>query len=354
MRREHLLRRQAGTNTVVSVVLPVYNERGVLAQLVESIDIALTSCLRSHEIIFVNDGSQDGSREILDELSESHPHVKVLHFSRNFGHQAAVHAGLEHASGDAVIVMDADLQDDPASLPRFVDKWREGFDVVYAIRTQRKEGALKRLLFYSFYRILNSITETPLPNDAGNFGLIDRSVVDAIGQLSDHDRFFPGLRQWVGYRQAGILVERAARYDDKPRVSMRGLWRLAKSAVFSFSSLPLTIFYTIAVLSLLVFAATACFTLYHKFCTGLAIPGWTSLLMTACFFGAMNALGIAILGEYISRIYNQVRARPLYLVAEKRNFTSIETASANIGEPARHKNIRESEYSQTSDQEILT
>jgi polyisoprenyl-phosphate glycosyltransferase len=320
MRKQPPVRDRAGTDVVVSVVLPVYNEARVLGQLVDRVDLALGSCVSRHEIVFVNDGSCDSSREVLNELADSHSHVKVLHFSRNFGHQAAVQAGLEHAVGGAVIVMDSDLQDDPACLPGLIEKWREGFDVVYAIRKERKECALKRFLFYSFYRFLNAITELPMPNDAGNFGLIDRKVVEAIKHLSDRDRFFPGLRQWVGYRQAGIPVERAARYDDRPRVSLRGLCRLAKSAVFSFSSLPLTVFYTIAVLALLVFAGTACFTLYHKFCTGLAIPGWTSVLMIACFFGAMNALGIAILGEYISRIYNQVRARPLYLVAEKRNF----------------------------------
>jgi dolichol-phosphate mannosyltransferase len=217
-------------------------------------------------------------------------------------------------------------------LPRFVEKWQEGYDVVYAIRINRKEGALKRFLFYAFYRALNAITESPLPKDAGNFGLIDRKVVDAIIQLSDRDRYFPGLRRWVGYRQIGIPVERGPRYDDKPRVSLLGLWRLAKSAVFSFSSLPLTVFYTIAFVSLLIFASLGCFTLYHKLFTGLATPGWTSIVMSACFFGSMNALGIAILGEYISRIYNQVRARPLYLVAEKRNFDDPARKPADAGQ----------------------
>jgi glycosyltransferase involved in cell wall biosynthesis len=308
---------------IISVVLPVYNEVTVLRKLVADIDAALVYCGRRHEIVFVNDGSDDGSREVLDEIANRLPHVKVLHFSRNFGHQAAVHAGLEHARGDAVIIMDSDLQDDPASLPRFIEKWREGYEVVYAIRTERKEGALKRFLFYAFYRALNAITESPLPKDAGNFGLIDRKVVDAIRQLSDRDRYFPGLRCWVGYRQVGILVERGARYDHKPRVSLRGLWRLAKSAVFSFSSLPLTIFYTIAFVSLAIFVSLACFIFYHKLFTDKAIPGWASTLMTGCFFGSMNALGIAILGEYVSRIYNQVRARPLYLVAHKTNLEDV-------------------------------
>jgi polyisoprenyl-phosphate glycosyltransferase len=310
---------RARPEALISVILPVFNEARVLCRLMHMVGTALEGCACEHEILFVNDGSRDGSKEILDHLAETNAHVKVLHFSRNFGHQAAVHAGLEHAQGDAVIVMDADLQDDPACLPRLVDKWREGFEVVYAVRADRKECAAKRFLFYAFYRILNLVAQSRIPKDAGNFGLIDRQVVDALLGLPDRDRFFAGLRSWVGYRQTGIVVERAARYDGRPRVSLRGLWRLAKSAVFSFSTAPLGIFYGIAGLSLAGFAVLACFSFSCKLFAG-AVPDWSIYVMTSCFFGALNALGIAILGEYITRIYDQVRGRPLYLVAEKRNF----------------------------------
>jgi dolichol-phosphate mannosyltransferase len=304
----------------VSVVLPVYNEGKVLETLERAVSGALGEAGCRGEIIFVNDGSRDESGAILDRLAAADPRVRVLHLARNFGQQAAVQAGLEHARGDAVVLMDADMQDDPASIARFVAKWREGFDVVYAIRVARKENAAKRFLFHAFYRVLNRIATTPMPPDAGNFGLVDRRVADAIVRLRDRDRYYAGLRSWVGYRQTGIEVERGPRYDGRPRVSMLGLWRLAQSAVFSFSAFPLAIFYAIALLSMTAFLGLAGFTLYHKLFSGLAIPGWTSVMMASSFFGAINSLGIAVLGEYVLRIYDQVRSRPLYLVDRRVNF----------------------------------
>jgi polyisoprenyl-phosphate glycosyltransferase len=305
---------------LVSVVLPLYDEAAVLHTLTRRVEAALQGTGCRYEIVFVNDGSGDESASILDRLARENPHVRVVHFSRNFGHQAAVQAGLTFAEGDAVVVMDSDLQDDPAAIRDFIARWREGYDVVYAVRHSRKENAVKRSLFYGFYRLLNAISETPIPNDAGNFGLVDRKVAEHIVRMADRDRFYPGLRRWVGFRQIGVPVERHARHDDRPRVSLRQLWRLAKSAIFSFSSFPLTAFYAIAALSMLACGAVCAFTLYHKLFTGLAVPGWTSMTMAASFFGAINALGIGILGEYVIRIYDQVRARPLFVVERQVNF----------------------------------
>ncbi len=305
---------------LVSIVLPVYNEKEVLETLAQGILSALAKTGSHGELIFVDDGSRDGSSEEMDRLALGDPRLKVLHLSRNFGHQAALQAGLAHAKGDVVVVMDADLQDDPAAIGRFIEKWQEGFDVVYAIRTARKESLPKRLLFHLFYRFLNLIARIPLPSDAGNFGLVDRRVAQEIVRLLDRDRYYAGLRGWVGFRQVGVEVARGQRYDDRPRVSLFGLVRLAKSAIFSFSTFPLMVFYAIGSLSLAVFLGLASFTLYHKLFTGLAIPGWTSITMVSSFFGAMNALGIAVLGEYVIRIYEQVRSRPLYLVERKVNF----------------------------------
>lgn len=286
-------------------------------------DLLLRSAERSncrYEILYVNDGSTDESESILSALAAANPSIRVLHLSRNFGHQAAVQAGLEYARGDAVVVMDSDLQDDPAAITEFLAHWRAGYDVVYAVRYNRKESPPKRFLFYSFYRILNAVADIQIPQDAGNFGLVDRTVVKHILQLSDRDRFYPGLRRWVGFRQIGVRVERQARHDSRPRVSVKQLFGLAKTAVFSFSRVPLAVFYMVAVASAFVCCGLTAFTLYHKLLTGLATPGWTSITMAASFFGALNALGIAILGEYVIRIYDQVRARPLYLVSSKVNF----------------------------------
>ncbi len=304
----------------ISVVLPLYNEQRVLRRLRNAIFAALEPCGCRVEIIFVNDGSSDGGDQILDAMAAADDRVRVLHLSRNFGHQAAVQAGLAHATGDAVIVMDADLQDDPACLPRFIEKWQAGYDVVYAQRTGRKENWIKRLLFFAFYRVLNAVSTTPIPNDAGNFSLIDRSAVRHVASLTECDRYLPGLRTWVGFRQTGIPVERGARHDDRPRVSMLGLFKLAKTAIISFSRVPLSLFYTIAVVSVLVCMGCTAFTLYHRLLTDLAIPGWTSITIVASFFGAINALGIGVLGEYVVRIYDQVRARPQFIVARSVNF----------------------------------
>ena len=311
-------------NAVISVVLPVFNEVAVIAQLCREIFATLKKCGCQCELIFVNDGSSDGSAETLDALAASDSRIRVLHLSRNFGHQAAVHAGLQHAHGDAVVVMDTDLQDDPNRLVDFVAKWREGYDVVYAERKNRKEGLVKRGLFYAFYRLLNAISNTRLPNDAGNFGLVDRTVAQEISQLSEADRYYPGLRCWVGYDQIGVPVERGARHDDTPRVSWWGLVRLAKTALFSFSSAPLAFFYAVSACSLVVCVTFMGFTLYHKLVTGLAIPGWTSTIVVASFFGALNALGIGVLGEYVVRIYDQVRGRPAFIVARRRNLDGNE------------------------------
>lgn len=316
----------------VSVVMPVFNEVAVLRQLCGQVVDSLATLACRVELVFVNDGSSDGSAGLLDQLAREDSRIRVLHLSRNFGHQAALQAGLSHATGDAVIVMDADMQDAPSCLADFVERWQEGFDVVYAIREKRKEGPVKRLLFFAFYRVLRAVSATEMPRDAGNFGLIDRRVLDNILRMGEYDRYYAGLRSWVGFRQTGIVVERLARHDSQPRVSFLGLCSLAKTALFSFSSAPLGLFYAIAVVSLLVFGAFTGFTLYHKFVTGRAIPGWTSSIMIASFFGALNALGIGVLGEYVVRIYDQVRGRPKFIVSRSVNLSTNSIAEPDVEE----------------------
>jgi dolichol-phosphate mannosyltransferase len=308
---------RSSRNVLLSIVLPVFNEVDILERLHARVSHAVRRAAMPFEIIYVDDGSSDGSSAQLDELVRRDSHVTVVHLSRNFGHQAAIQAGLCEARGDAVILMDSDLQDEPEAIQRFVEQWRAGFDVVYAIRADRKEALPKRLLFGGFYRLLSAIATTPLPLDAGIFGLMDRRVVAELLGLPERDRYLPGLRSWVGFRQTGIVVERHARYDDSPRVSLLGLFRLAKTAIFSFSTFPLTVFYVIGLSALTIFAGLATFSLFCKLFTNLAIPGWTSHILSASFFGALNALGVSILGEYVIRIYDQVRARPMCLVARR-------------------------------------
>ncbi|MCE5267663.1 MAG: glycosyltransferase family 2 protein, partial [Planctomycetaceae bacterium] len=244
---------RAMERALLSVVLPAYNEARVLPILSARIAAVLSTLSLRYEIIFVNDGSTDETRQVLDQLAAASNAVHVIHLSRNFGHQAAVQAGLAHARGDAVVLMDSDMQDSPEAIPRFVAAWREGYDVVYALRTQRKENLIKRLLFSGFHRLMSAIASVPIPADAGIFGLIDRRVARQILAMGERDRYFPGLRSWVGFSQKGIIVERVARYDSNPRVSMLGLFRLAKTAIFSFSTFPLRTFHVIGAVAATVF-----------------------------------------------------------------------------------------------------
>ena len=326
-------------DTLVSVILPVFNEVRILSELTAAIETALANT--QFEIIYVNDGSRDGSENLLDELAAIKSHVKVLHLSRNFGQTSAVLAGLNSGTGNVFIVMDSDMQDDPSTIPRFLEKWREGFDIVYALRVKRKENFLKVLLFTAFYRILHKLSSFHIPLDAGNFGLIDGRAARLIMQFHESDRFYPGLRSWIGFRQIGIEIERNDRYDKQSRKSLVELFSLARTAVFSFSTIPLLIFYWLSIVSFLVFCGFSTFALYHKFITGLSIPGWTSMIMISCFFGSLNSLGIAILGEYIARIYDQVRARPAFIIKRMVNMSqaspnsSWESEFASVKMPAK-------------------
>ncbi|HEX4143648.1 MAG TPA: glycosyltransferase family 2 protein [Pirellulales bacterium] len=305
---------------LISVVLPVFNEAKVLEELRRRVQSALAACGTGQEIIFVNDGSTDDTAQILDSLAQRHSHVRVIHLARNFGHQAAIQAGLCHARGDAVVLMDSDLQDSPEAIGRLVAEWITGYDVVYAVRRDRPEAIWKRCLFAGFHALLSRVASNTIPSDAGNFSIIDARVVREIVALGERDRYLPGLRGWVGFKQRGVEVSRERRYDDRPRVSLGGLFRLAKTAIFSFSSFPLTLFYVIAYSSLLAFVMLGSYALICKALTTLSIPGWTSNVLVASFFGAINSLGICILGEYVIRIYDQVRGRPMFVVDQTRNL----------------------------------
>jgi dolichol-phosphate mannosyltransferase len=333
--------------TTVSVVLPVYNEEEVLGTLFRRVRESVESTGARLEIVFVDDGSRDRGGELLDGLAEVHPQVRVIHLSRNFGHQAAVQAGLAHATGDVVLLMDSDLQDSPEALPRMLLQWHAGYDVVYAIRSRRQEWFWKRFLFSAFHRTLSLVANTSIPIDAGNFCLMDARVVREIVRLGERDRYLPGLRSWVGFRQIGIEVRRGARYDGRPRVSLSGLFRLAKTAIFSFSTFPLFAFSLIGYLALAVFLGVSGYSLYCRLFTDLAVPGWASNVLVGSFFGAVNALGISMLGAYVARIYDQVRGRPIYLVERTVNVT--DPFSSRTEAPARSRRDDEA-YQQLLDE----
>jgi dolichol-phosphate mannosyltransferase len=309
--------RDLGSDWVISVVAPFYNEVKNIKAFVEELENEFEKIgyAKQHELILVNDGSTDGSDRELERVVADHAaKIKVVHLSRNFGHAPAVYAGLEHAGGDVIILMDSDMQDDPAFFDLFLQKWREGYDVVYSKRSSRPESAPLRLLFWLFYRILLLMSDTYIPPDAGNFALMDRRVVNIMLSLPEKNIYVPGLRAWVGFKQVGVPVPRRLRYDNSARTSLKGKWNLAFNAIFSFSYLPLIIFRVFGILALTVSLALASYAFYHKLISGLAVTAWASNFITITFFGGLNLFGIGIIGEYISRIYNEVRGRPKYII----------------------------------------
>jgi dolichol-phosphate mannosyltransferase len=305
--------RRVEQSPLVSVVLPVYNELAALPRLVHQLHEVFQTTGYEYELVFADDGSTDGGAAWLKDAAREFNNLNVVVLTRNFGQQSALQAGLEEARGDVVVVMDSDLQDDPAAIPRFLEAWRAGYDVAYAVRTQRRENWVKRSLFFAFYRVLRMLAEVPIPTDAGNFGLLDRRVVNHLQALPERTRFFPGLRSWVGFRQIGIPVARLSRYDAVPRVSFWQLVRLAKTAIFSFSGAPVIAFWIIALVSGILFCLGGLASAVALI-LGRSLPPITNTVLIASFFATLNATGIAVLGEYIVRILDQVQGRPAYLV----------------------------------------
>jgi len=305
----------------ISVILPVYNERETLQELKARLTPVLEERVGgSFEVLFVDDGSRDGSDLIIDGFHERDPRFKAIHFSRNFGHQAALQAGLDAAAGDAVVLMDADLQDPPEVLEQFIKLWRQGYQVVYAVRRKRKEAVWKRAAYAVFYRTMKALAEIDVPLDAGDFCLMDRRVVDALVSLKERNRFLRGLRSWVGFRQIGVEYERDARHAGEPKFTLRKLMTLALSGYIGFSAAPLRMATWLGFISALTGFLVALWTLYTKL-VGIYSPrGWASTLAVIMFIGGVQLLMLGVIGEYLSRVYDEVRQRPLYIVRSRAGF----------------------------------
>jgi glycosyltransferase involved in cell wall biosynthesis len=305
----------------LSLVLPIYNEEQVILELHARLQEFLAKLGLEAEVVFVNDGSKDKSLELLRGLATSEARYRVLSFARNFGHQTAITAGLDYARGQAVVVMDADLQDPPEVVLEMVAKWREGYDVVYGKRRSREgETFFKLLTAKTFYRVFAAMIPIEVPLDTGDFRLMSRAVVVTLRQLREVHRFVRGMVAWVGFRQTAVLYDRPGRFAGETKYPLRKMLRFAIDGITSFSILPLR-FATYLGMFVAVFSvAIAVWALIARFVLHVTVPGWTTVMVLVALLGAAQLLMIGILGEYVGRIYEQVKRRPLYVVGERVNL----------------------------------
>ncbi len=303
-----------------SIVIPIYNEHETIPELYRRLKVVVDTLDGKTEIILVDDGSHDNSYELLKDINKHDPRVKIIRFSRNFGHQTAISAGIDASSGEAVILMDGDLQDPPEVLPQFISKWRENFDVVYAIRRNRKENLFKRTAYAVFYRLLKKLSYLDIPLDSGDFCLMDKRVIDTIKGMRERARFIRGLRTWAGFRQTGLEYERDYRFAGEPKYTFSSLLRLAYDGLFSFSTVPLRL----AVYAGFLFSGIAflggLLIIYRRLVHGIDVVGWASTIVIIIFLGGIILATLGVIGEYISRIYDEVKNRPLYVIQEKIGF----------------------------------
>ncbi|MEB3328908.1 MAG: glycosyltransferase family 2 protein [Candidatus Sericytochromatia bacterium] len=304
----------------LSVVVPLFNEEANVAELERRLTAVLTGLGLRWEVLLVNDGSLDGTRSLLDALCAQDRRYKALHLTRNFGHQAAVSAGLDHAEGDTVAVLDADLQDPPELLGAMRARWAEGYHVVYGVRRKRKEAWLKRASYWLYYRVLRLSSSLEIPLDAGDFSLMDRRVVLALRALPERNRFVRGIRHWVGFRQVGLAYERDARHAGEVKYTPRKLVRLALDGLIAFSDAPLRLAIYLGMLFALSSFVLAVGFVAIKLTLDVEPRGWTSTVILMLFIGGVQLLTLGIIGEYISRIYDEVKRRPVYLVAQRMNL----------------------------------
>lgn len=311
----------------VSVIIPCFNEEAVLPQVFQRLTEAANLWGVDYEVICVDDGSRDRTWELLQAQNAADPRWCCLTFSRNFGHQAAVSAGLAYASGDAVIIIDADLQDPPEEIRRLLAKWREGFDVVFAVRKKRADPALKRALAWGFYRLLAKLSPLPIPADAGDFCLLDRKVVNVMNSFSERNRYLRGLRTWCGFKQAAVEFERDSRAAGQPQYTFRRSLKLALDGLFSFSAAPLKLATNLGLLvSSFAFLGTV-FTFAqkifaHQFAKiGLAPgPGFPTVVISILFLGGVQLICMGILGEYVGRMYDEIKGRPIWVIQDSRGL----------------------------------
>ena len=316
---------------LLSVIVPCYNEEDVLRATHERLSNVLREMPElDYELLFVNDGSRDQTQQILTHLQLHDHRVRVLLLSRNFGHQIAVTAGLEEAVGDAVVIIDADLQDPPEVIPQMVHLWREGNDVVYGIRMDRQgESRFKLWTAKAFYRLINRLSETKMPLDAGDFRLLDRKVVDVIKTMPERARFLRGMVSWAGFRQVSIPYDRAARHAGDSKYPLRKMIHFAMDGIISFSLVPLKLAIWTGFLAIWIAVAGIIVAIIDRLLEKNLTRGWASLFVAVLFMGGVQLVSLGILGEYLGRIYTEVKRRPLYVVQERLGFADQSKTAPN-------------------------
>jgi len=311
-------------NVQLSLVVPLYNEELNIDYLFERLLSVLNALNLTYEIVCVNDGSRDNTMERLIEYHHQYPVIKIVNLSRNYGKEIALSAGLDYANGDAVVPIDADLQDPPELIAELVTKWREGFDVVLAVRQSREgESWVKRLTANAFYRIIDRISLVPIPRDTGDFRLMDRRVVDAIKMLPERNRFMKGLFAWVGFKQTSILYDRPSRYRGSTKWNYWRLWNFALDGITSFSFIPLKIWSYLGLLVSIPSLFYAVYLVIRTLILGIDLPGYASIMVAVLFLGGVQLISLGVIGEYLARVYEEVKGRPLYLVRDVYGFKSI-------------------------------
>ena len=307
----------------VSVVIPMYYEEEVAEECYKRVKGVLSALTNyDHEIVFVNDGSKDKTLEILEQIASKDEKVKVLSFARNFGHQCAVTAGIKYVSGDAIVIIDADLQDPPELIPEMLKYWEDGYEVIYGKRKSREgESKFKLLTAKLFYKTLNALSDVEIPKDTGDFRLVDKKVVDVINSLPEHNKFLRGLFSWVGFNQTPFEYERKERFAGKTKYPLKKMLKLAGDGILSFSTKPLKMVGVLGGLSVIIsFVILVYSILSFAFKWNSLAPGWTSLMVTMTFMFGITLISIWMLSEYIARIYDEVRGRPQYIIKKKINL----------------------------------
>lgn len=317
----------------ISVIVPLYNESEGIEYLFARLTPVLQELDTSYEIICINDGSQDDTLSKLIKFWQLNPAIKIINLSRNFGKEIALTAGIDYASGAAVIPIDADLQDPPELIVKLIAKWREGYDVVYATRRSRQgETWLKRITALVFYQTIGRMSHVPIPANTGDFRLLDRQVVEAIKRLPERTRFMKGLFAWVGYKQASVLFDREPRYSGGTTWNYWKLWNFALDGIISFSFLPLKVWSYVGVTISIISLLYALMLVVRTLVFGVDVPGYASLMVAILFLGGIQLITLGVLGEYLGRVYEEVKGRPLYLVREEYGFKPQETFLGNKGE----------------------